>query len=358
MQRNWIGRSLGRPGPLRSGRSRATRSRCSRPGPTRCSAPPSSRIAPDHPLTAALARDESRPRRVRGRVPARRHQRGRARDAGEARLRHRPALSPSVRCRTWLLPVYVANFVLMDYGTGAIFGCPAHDQRDLDFARRYGLPVMPVVLPPDADPERFEIGDRGLCRRGAAVPVAVPGRAGRRERKVPGHRRAREPGPRHRRDHLAAARLGRLAPALLGLPDPGDPLRELRRGAGAARRSCPWCCRRMSDFSKPGNPLERHPSWGRVDCPACGRPGRRARPTPSTRSWRVPGTSPGSPMPVRPICRSRKRLPTTGCRSTSISVALSMLCCICSTLGSTPARWPSAAISTWPSRSPACSRKA
>src|SRR5690606_30878278 len=48
---------------------------------------------------------------------------------------------------TWQLPVYVANFVLMDYGTGAIFGCPAHDQRDLDFANKYGLPVRPVVLP-------------------------------------------------------------------------------------------------------------------------------------------------------------------------------------------------------------------
>ena len=47
----------------------------------------------------------------------------------------------------WKLPVYVANFVLMEYGTGAIFGCPAHDQRDLDFARRYDLPVIPVVLP-------------------------------------------------------------------------------------------------------------------------------------------------------------------------------------------------------------------
>ena len=45
------------------------------------------------------------------------------------------------------LPVYVANFVLMEYGTGAIFGCPAHDQRDLDFARKYGLPVTPVVIP-------------------------------------------------------------------------------------------------------------------------------------------------------------------------------------------------------------------
>jgi leucyl-tRNA synthetase len=43
----------------------------------------------------------------------------------------------------WLVPVWVANFVLMDYGTGAIFGCPAGDQRDLDFARKYGLPVIP-----------------------------------------------------------------------------------------------------------------------------------------------------------------------------------------------------------------------
>ena len=49
-------------------------------------------------------------------------------------------------------PVWIANFVLMEYGTGAIFGCPAHDQRDLDFARKYGLRVLPVVLPPGADP--------------------------------------------------------------------------------------------------------------------------------------------------------------------------------------------------------------
>src|SRR6201999_2990755 len=60
---------------------------------------------------------------------------------------------------TWELPVYVANFVLMEYGTGAIFGCPAHDQRDLDFARKYNLPVKPVVLPPDEDPKTFAVGD-------------------------------------------------------------------------------------------------------------------------------------------------------------------------------------------------------
>jgi leucyl-tRNA synthetase len=58
----------------------------------------------------------------------------------------------------WKLPVMVANFVLMGYGTGAIFGCPAHDQRDLDFARKYGLTVTPVVVPSDADPATFAVG--------------------------------------------------------------------------------------------------------------------------------------------------------------------------------------------------------
>ena len=58
----------------------------------------------------------------------------------------------------WKLPVMVANFVLMGYGTGAIFGCPAHDQRDLDFARKYKLNVTPVVVPSDADPKTFDVG--------------------------------------------------------------------------------------------------------------------------------------------------------------------------------------------------------
>ena len=59
----------------------------------------------------------------------------------------------------WKLPVYVANFILMDYGTGAIFGCPAHDQRDLDFVNKYGLGNTPVVCPPNQDPKTFVITD-------------------------------------------------------------------------------------------------------------------------------------------------------------------------------------------------------
>src|SRR5277367_6675710 len=60
---------------------------------------------------------------------------------------------------SWKLPVFVANFILMDYGTGAIFGCPAHDQRDLDFANKYGLGNVPVVCPPGVDPKTFVITD-------------------------------------------------------------------------------------------------------------------------------------------------------------------------------------------------------
>jgi len=64
------------------------------------------------------------------------------------------------------LPVYIANFVLMDYGTGAIFGCPAHDQRDLDFANKYKLKILPVVRPKDSDPKKFKIKNVAYTENG------------------------------------------------------------------------------------------------------------------------------------------------------------------------------------------------
>ncbi len=76
----------------------------------------------------------------------------------------------------WKLPVMVANFVLMGYGTGAIFGCPAHDQRDLDFARKYSLPVMLVVCP-KIDRKRFRCReDEAYTGPGEAGQFALPGR--------------------------------------------------------------------------------------------------------------------------------------------------------------------------------------
>ena len=76
----------------------------------------------------------------------------------------------------WTLPVYVANFVLMDYGTGAIFGCPSGDQRDLDFANKYGLPVVPVVMPEGADAATLPDHRGGLCRRRRDDQFALPRR--------------------------------------------------------------------------------------------------------------------------------------------------------------------------------------
>ncbi|MSO66158.1 MAG: leucine--tRNA ligase, partial [Alphaproteobacteria bacterium] len=67
------------------------------------------------------------------------------------------------------LPIYIANFVLMEYGTGAIFGCPAHDQRDLDFARKYELAVRPVVAPKDADPATFVVGTTAFDGAGVLI---------------------------------------------------------------------------------------------------------------------------------------------------------------------------------------------
>jgi leucyl-tRNA synthetase len=134
MQANWIGKSRGLQFAfgLTEPTTAMTGSRSTPPGPTRFWARPSSASRPTIRW----------PRRWRPTTPrwrpsaprcARRHHRGGAREGGEAGLRHR-ADRAATRSTRWELPVYIANFILMDYGTGAIFGCPAHDQRDLDFA--------------------------------------------------------------------------------------------------------------------------------------------------------------------------------------------------------------------------------
>jgi leucyl-tRNA synthetase len=126
-------------------------------------------IAADHPL-AGRRRDQS------GRLAAfieecRSH--GHVGWRCSRRPRRRVSTPASASCirfdPNWTLPVYVANFVLMDYGTGAIFGCPSHDQRDLDFARKYGLPVVPVVMPAGADAATFEIGDEAYVDDGVMI---------------------------------------------------------------------------------------------------------------------------------------------------------------------------------------------
>ena len=115
-------------------------------------------LAPDHPLSEALAK--TNPEIAAYVEEARRGASTEAAiEAGEKTgiftgLYVNHPFDPE-----WKLPVWIANFILMGYGTGAIFACPAHDQRDLDFARIYGLPVLPAVAPDTVYPLTFNIED-------------------------------------------------------------------------------------------------------------------------------------------------------------------------------------------------------
>ncbi|MGH7062218.1 MAG: class I tRNA ligase family protein, partial [Stellaceae bacterium] len=172
------------------------------------------------------------------------------------------------------VPVWVANFVLMEYGTGAIFGCPAHDERDLEFARKYGLPVIPVVLPPGADPARFDIGEDAYVEDGTiynsdfldGLGVAAAKRAagerlealGRGERTIAW--RLRDWGVSRQRYW-------------------GCPIPVVHCGGcgivPVLEQDLPVTLPQDVSFEVPGNPLDHHPTWKHVACPACGRPALR-----------------------------------------------------------------------------------
>src|SRR5450631_2751353 len=186
----------------------------------------------------------------------------------------------------WKLPVYVANFILMDYGTGAIFGCPAHDQRDLDFVNKYGLGNTPVVCPEGQDPKTFVITDTAYDGDGRMI-----------------NSRFLDGMTIEQAKQEVAKRLeGEMRP----LPNPPPQAGEGRMGAVGERQvnfrlrdwgisrqrywgcpipviHCPKCdvvpvpdkdlpvvLPEDVSFDKPGNALDHHPTWKHVACPQCG----------------------------------------------------------------------------------------
>ncbi len=196
-------------------------------------------------------------------------------------IRAKHPLDPS-----WELPVYVANFVLMDYGTGAIFGCPSGDQRDLDFARKYGLPVVPVVMPNDADAATFTIGDEAYVGDGVMI-----------------NSRFLDGLSTEEAFETIASKLEK--DTLNGVPRAERKVNFRLRDWGISRQrywGCPIPVIHCDDcgvvpvpkgdlpvtlppdvtFDKPGNPLDRHPTWRHVACPECGKNARRETDTMDT----------------------------------------------------------------------------
>jgi leucyl-tRNA synthetase len=134
---------------------------------------------------------------------------------------------------SWHLPVYVANFVLMDYGTGAVFGCPAHDQRDLDFARKYDLPVRRVVAEGDNEDSDFD-GDVAYTGPGKIVNSHWMNGMTVDEAKADVIAKAEHEGWGEGQTQYRLRDWGVSPPTLLGHADPDHPLRFLRRSARAA----------------------------------------------------------------------------------------------------------------------------
>ncbi|MBS1089243.1 leucine--tRNA ligase [Gluconobacter wancherniae] len=167
------------------------------------------------------------------------------------------------------VPVWIANFVLMDYGTGAVFGCPCGDQRDLDFARKYGLPVPSVILPVGEDADSFEVGAKAVTGDatlynsgfldGLDTASAKKASIERLEGLGVGHSvvnwRLRDWGISRQRYWGCPIPVVH-CPSCGAVPVPDDQL--------------PVVLPEDVTFDRTGNPLDHHPTWKHVSCPNCG----------------------------------------------------------------------------------------
>jgi leucyl-tRNA synthetase len=172
------------------------------------------------------------------------------------------------------MPVYAANFVLMEYGTGAIFGCPGHDERDHEFATKYGLPIIPVVMPEGADAKSFSVADEPFIEDGVIINSDFLNGLPVEEAKAKVIARLEEMGvgkgtTQYRlRDWLVSRQRywGSPIPAIHCAKCGVVPVPE---------KDLPVELPEDVEFDKPGNPLDRHPTWKHVNCPSCDGPARR-----------------------------------------------------------------------------------
>jgi len=172
------------------------------------------------------------------------------------------------------LPVYVANFVLMEYGTGSIFGCPGHDQRDLDFARKYELPVIPVVAPKDADPSSFVIGDEAYLEPGVMINSDFLDGLSIEDAKTAIANRLEDMGCGKRTVQFRLRDWGVSRQRYWGCPIPVIHCEDCGI-VSVPEQDLPVALPEDVALDAPGNPLESHPTWKHVDCPTCGKAAKR-----------------------------------------------------------------------------------
>ena len=173
----------------------------------------------------------------------------------------------------WHMPVYVANFVLMDYGTGAVFGCPAHDQRDLDFARKYGLGVTRVVAEGDIEDPDFE-GYTAYTGPGRIVNSHFLNGMSIDDAKAAVIARAEHEGWGEGQTQYRLRDWGVSRQRYWGTPIPIIHC-EFCGALPVPRAQLPVVLPEDVSFDIPGNPLDRHPTWKNVPCPNCNEPARR-----------------------------------------------------------------------------------
>lgn len=174
---------------------------------------------------------------------------------------------------SWHLPVYVANFVLMDYGTGAIFGCPAHDQRDLDFARKYDLPVTRVVSDGDLTDSHFS-GNVAYTGPGTIVNSHWLDGLTSEQAIADVIAKAEAEGWGQGQTQYRLRDWGVSRQRYWGTPIPIIHC-DSCGAVPVPEAQLPVKLPEDVTFDIPGNPLDRHPTWSKVDCPQCHKPARR-----------------------------------------------------------------------------------
>ncbi len=262
-------------------------------------------VAPDHPLAIAAAKTNP------GLAAFREECRRAGTSFAELETAEKKGFDTGIRAihpfdPEWRVPVYVANFILIEYGTGAIFGCPSGDQRDLEFARKYGLSVNPVILPPGADAATFEIGDEAFDGDGTMINSrfldgldtkrAFEEAATRLEQAKLGRKKVAKRKVNYRLRDWGISRQ-----RYWGCPIPVVHCTDC--GVVPVRaEDLPVRLPEDATFDKPGNPLDQHPTWKHVPCPACGKAAVRETDTMDTfvdSSWYfVRFTAPRADQPV------------------------------------------------------------